>query len=291
MSCSGEMRALIFLLSLVLSVLCHSAFAQKVVTDRITYTYVIPETESLKLAELSAVKHAQIQLIAENFGTIVESSSTILVADSYVNNFTIGETDVKGEWIETLDTPRIVRKVINDQFVIEVTISGRIREIVNTPIDCQCSVFKNISGVHHETTSFMHGDFMAMSFQAPVEGYLSVYLTDFNIVQCLYPYRDVSVDHMKVEQDRNYILFSKEYSGSLDPARVPRMRLGCTDDHEPNRLYVIFSPNKYAKAVDADAGNLPRQLGFEDFHAWLSKARKFDKEMSVRSIDITISRK
>ena len=97
---------------------------------------------------------------------------------------------------------------------------------------------------------------------------------------------------MKVSADEEYILFSRARPGKFDPFSFREYPLGCRADNEMEveRLYVVFSPNKFTKASDSADGDL-RSLPFEDFHSWLSKARRMDPEMNVISSDITIRRK
>ena len=109
---------------------------------------------------------------------------------------------------------------------IDVTVSGKIREISSTPIDLRCKVLRNGDTDRCEDTSFRHGDYLYLSFQTPVSGYLTVYLTDGRTVQCLFPYKGLPVDTMKVDADTRYVLFSRRHSGNIDPSKVQKMRLG-----------------------------------------------------------------
>lgn len=268
--------------------------AQRVVTDNVTYTYWMSDDETVKTAEITAIKQAQLQMIADHFGTIVNSTTTITMSNvngqSDVRNFTFGETEVKGEWLRTIGTPLIERQCIDNHFLIKVTIRGEIREIVSNPVNFRFKILRNGSDDRFESTNFKHGDYLCLSFQTPEDGYLTVYLTDGETVQCLYPYPGLPASAMNVRADRKYVLFSKEESGDLDPNLVRRMPLGCTRQTEHNRIYVIFSTNKFSKAVDYDGGEMPRHLSFKDFHSWLSSVRKRDTGMVVSPVDIIISK-
>ncbi|MBO7478284.1 MAG: hypothetical protein J6U04_10175 [Salinivirgaceae bacterium] len=89
---------------------------------------------------------------------------------------------------------------------------------------------------------------------------------------------------------------------------MPPDATGTIDEYELNRddgtgqifndLYIIFSENDFAKAVDyassatSNAGlDLPRSLPFTDFLAWLNKKRAADTKMQVEKVTITIIRK
>ena len=47
-------------------------------------------------------------------------------------------------------------------------------------------------------------------------------------------------------------------------------------------IYVVFSPNEFAKANSNNVEELlPQELPFEEFQKWLSKGKVKDKEMRV----------
>lgn len=254
---------------------------------------VIPKNMTIEQAEVKVVEEAKNKIIADNFGTIVGSATTLTLSDrngeSHTSSFTFGDIEVKGEWLETTNGPHIERKVVNGEFVLEATISGRIREIQSAPIMYKASVLRNGVEDNCASDTFRHGDYMYVSFQSPEAGYLTIYITDGKDVQCLYPYPGLSAEYMKVPADKKYIFFSKEHCGDLDPMNVQRCKLGCSEDNEQNRIYLIFSPNKYSKAVDYYAEeDAPRHLSFEEFQNWLSKLKRLDKELTSQPFDITI---
>ena len=63
----------------------------------------------------------------------------------------------------------------------------------------------------------------------------------------------------------------------------------CERSSEHNLIYIVFSPNPFAKAADSSSNDLlPRELSFEDFQQWLVKCRKQDVQMNLRMIPITV---
>lgn len=281
---------------MIFSLLCivSNVHAQKIITDKGTGIFVIPKNMTIEQAEVEAVTQVQNQIIADNFGTVVSSASTITISnnngESLTNSFTFGDTEVRGEWLETTSGPDIERKLINGEFALQVTIAGKIREIVSAPIMYDAKVLRNGVEDNCESDTFKYGDYMYMSFRSPEDGYLSVYITDGKDVQCLFPYQGLQSDYMHLKAGKRYVFFSKENSGELDPMKVSRCQLGCQEDNEHNRIYLIFSPNKYSKAIDysASSDNMPRHLSFEEFHNWLSKLRRFDKDLTCKPFDILI---
>ena len=67
------------------------------------------ENISLEEAKRIALERAKIQAIADEFGTIVSQSNTTLVSnrngESSSDFFSLGGSEVKGEWIETIGQP------------------------------------------------------------------------------------------------------------------------------------------------------------------------------------------
>ena len=270
--------------------------AQQTKTAEGTIRYMIPQNLTLAQAEFYAVEQAKLQIIADNFGTIISRSDALTFKNkdgiSSVESLTNAGLEVRGEWIATIGEPKIKRIVENNEYILVVSIRGQIREIISAPIDFHAKVLRNGVTDNCESDTFKQGDKMYMSFQTPEDGYVSIYITDGEVVQCLYPYKGLGDEIMKIEEDRRYIFFSKENSGELDPLYVPERRLGCNDDNEHDRIYLIFSPNKYSKAVDhSDENEIgPRTLSFKDFHSWLSRLRRFDKELTYKVFDIVINK-
>lgn len=279
--------------SIIILLLClagEDAYAQRIVSDRYTYRYVMSETESFQQAKVNAVRQAQLGMIADHFGTLVSSTTAMTISET-VSSVTYGDVEVKGEWLEDTAPPVILKSVVNDHFVLDVTVSGRIREIVSAPIDIKCHVLKNGTDVRYSSLDFTHGDRLYLSFKSPVDGYVAVYLGDRQTINCLFPYNGLSADIMKVDAGDEYVFFSKSKSGKIDPFAVREYPLGCSPgvDMEMVRLYVVFSPNKFTKANDSADGKL-RTLAFNDFHAWLSRVRRTDPEMNLIPFDIIIRR-
>lgn len=290
------MRGIRLIIISVFICFAASMQAQHTRSSKGTSSFVIPKNMTLEQAETFAVEQAKLKIIAEEFGTIVDSYNTLTISnrngESQSSMVTFGDTDVKGEWLETTYGPRIERKVENGEFVLDVTIAGTIREIVSAPVMFKANVLRNGVADNCVSDTFKQGDNMYMSFQSPEDGYISIYITDGKDVQCLFPYRGLSSEYMKVSADKRYVFFSKEQSGDIDPNSVIKCRLGCAEDNELNRIYLIFSPNKYSKAVDYSSSEdkAPRHLSFEDFHTWFSKLRRHDKELTAKSFFITISK-
>lgn len=269
-------------------------FAQRMEKVRASYTYHAPENITLEQAKRTALERAKLQAIADEFGTVVSQSNTTFVnnrnGEGTTDFFSLGGSEVRGEWIETTKDPLYTVAYEQGMLVVSVVVEGRIREITSARIDFQAEVLCNGTDLKFARTDFKNGDDLYLYFQSPADGYLSVYLLDdvTQTVYCLLPYRQSPDAAMSVRRDTPYILFSAAHAG--DQAHlVDEYTMTCSREQEHNTLYVVFSPNPFTKAnTDSKEELLPRELGFEGFQKWLAKGRVRDKEMGVKRINLLI---
>ena len=277
-----------------LFLLALPTLAQRTEKVRAEYIYHAPENISLEEAKRIALERAKIQAIADEFGTIVSQSNTTLVSnrngESSTDFFSLGGSEVKGEWIETIGQPSYDISYEQNMLVVKVTVSGRIREMISAQIDFKAEVLCNGTDLKFARTDFKNGDDLYLYFQSPIDGYLAVYLLDevSQMVYCLLPYKSSSEAVIPIEHDKPYIFFSAKHAG--DKAHlVDEYTMTCNSSVERNTIYVIFSPNEFAKANSNNVEELlPQELSFEEFQEWLSKGRKRDKDMNVNAKSIII---
>jgi len=285
-------RLALAILSLLLSLSC---FSQKVEKVTATYTYHAPENVTLEQAKRIALDRAKITAIADAFGTIVTQSNTNVMSTENGKTdsrfFSLGGSEVKGEWIETTKEPTYKISYEGDMLVVAVEVSGRIREIVSAGIDFTAKILRNGTEEKFESSDFRSGDDLFLYFKSPVDGYLTVYLLDETSqdVFCLLPYKASGEGAYRIEHDKPYVLFSPKNEAN-NPAIVDEYTMTCSRDKEFNDIYVIFSPNAFTKANANETMNdvLPRQLSFEDFQKWLVKLRKRDKDSCLQKMGIQI---
>lgn len=276
---------------IVFSICC---FSQKIKTVDGEYTYVVPENVNLDKAKYIALERLKIQLIEEEFGSTVSQSNSTLVKNSNgksdVDFVSIGGSEVNGEWIETIGTPRYNIYYENDMLVVSVKAKGRIREIISTAVDVKSLVLRNGIEDRFESDTFKSGDDLYISFQSPTNGYLVVYLVDTEQrAFCLLPYQNMKEGFFNVEANKRYVLFSTQTAASELKPYVDEYTMTCTHDQEINQLYVIFSTSPFVKAIDDKLEKeLPRELSNEDFQKWLAKYRTRDTNMVVKKKTITI---
>lgn len=289
------------ILSLLLATIIIPAFAQKVKTVEGEFVYYAPENVSPAEAKRYALQQAQLNAIADEFGTIIAQTNLTRIEGNNEQSSTrfnsFGSSDVKGEWIETIGKPEYNTEYENGLLIVKCKVKGKARELVSSQAEFQAKVLRNGTEDRFESEQFRSGDELYLSFKTPINGYLAVYLVDDDeVVQCLLPYSGQQNGIYQVEANKRYVLFCEKESPH---DQVDEYVLTANHKVEHNQMYVVFSPNQFFKAVDAssqkeveskDIAGFPRELSFEDFHKWLAKCRRRDKEMSLKKIMITIKK-
>ena len=271
------------------------AVAQKTERVTATYTYYAPEHVSIEEARRVALQRAQLQAIADAFGTIVTQTNATTVKNengkSDVSLLSLGASEVKGEWLRTDGEPEYEIAYEDGMLAVTVRVKGVIRGIVNAAVDFQARVLCNGTEDRFEQDRFRNGDDLYLSFQSPVDGYLTVYLLDAEgTAYCLLPYRGDTGGRVAVKGNRRYVFFSVDDVPAGERGMVDEYVMTCGNGKELNQIYVIFSPQLFTKAVDyAGEGVQPRELPYEEFQQWLFNCRKQDREMRVEVKHIVIS--
>lgn len=286
-----------FCICLFIITICQlAAMGQKIKTVSGSYTYYPPETQSFEEARQTALYRAKLQILADTFGTVMTMTSTTRVensgAGSEVDMLSLGESSVKGEWMETVGDPEFKTEVTpQGMLAITVHVTGKVREITEVKVEFEAKVLKNGTEDRFEGADFNEGDEMFLSFRAPLDGYLAVYLYDgADDVYCLLPYQQQSVQAIRTERRKRYVFFSsRELVEGIPCEVVDEYILTCSKTMEINRIYVIWSPNEFYRVMDSFIQEgIPRALDFQAFRKWLSKIRIQDKEMAVKTMEITI---
>lgn len=287
------MRKLVF--SILTALVVSAAFAQKVKTVEATYTYIAPDNMSPAEARRTALERAKVQALADAFGTLVSQTSSAIVnnreGQSTVDFLSIGGSDVKGEWIETLSED-VKTEIQQGSLIFKASVRGKAREIVSSPLDLKVHLLRNGTESKFESSTFRDGDDMYLSFSAPVDGFLAVYLIDDDRQAfCLLPYRNQTDGIFPIAAGEHYTFFHTESAPQNMRSLVDEYYMICNRETEQNAIYVIFSPKKFIKASDrAGEGVLPRTLPYADFQKWLTKCRTHDTDMNVRIIPISLLR-
>ena len=285
----------VFILLMLLKLLSISA--QKIEKVHGEYTYHVPDNVSLEEGKRTALERAKIQAIADAFGTLVSQNNSTIVKNengkSSVDFLSIGGSDVKGEWIETIGEPKFDIFYESNMLTIKVSIDGKAREIKTATIDFEAKLLRNGTEEKYESNEFRYGDDLYLYFKSPINGYLAVYLLDENTQQvfCLLPYKSSGEPAYKIIHDKPYVFFSCQKAED-NPSEVDEYTMTCEYSMEQNTIYIVFSPNMFTKAFaeDGNAG-LPRQLPLKEFQKWLGKCKVKDTNLKETIKLLTIKRK
>lgn len=272
------------------------SFSQKTKTVDGEYTYVVPENVDLGKAKHTALERLKIQLIADEFGTIISQSNSTMVKNinekSDINFLSVGSSEVKGEWIETIGTPIFKTEILGDQLVVKVWAKGKIREIISSNIDIDVHILRNGTEDKFESEEFKSGDDLYISLISPINGYVAIYLIDNdNTAFCLLPYQNQEYGNIKIRANERYVFFSEELAVPNIRQYVDEYTMTCNHARELNQIYVVFSPNTFIKPIDnKETEDIPRELSNTAFQKWLSKCRTRDKDMITKQIAITLTK-
>lgn len=277
------MRLVISILFVFISV---AAFGQRTEKVQKTIVYCAEGYQSIEQAKQIAVEQCKIAAIDSLFGANVAGRATNVVSignGKEVNEFVeISNVDVRGRWIKDLDAPKFGKIWYENNLLnITVTVKGKVREIVSSPIECKVKVMCDGTDEDNVRNDFKDGNDLYLSFTSPVDGYLVIYYVDdsLNAFRVL-PYYKQNIGAYSIEANREYIFFSKEKAPEEDKPFVEEYSLDTNKDMETNQLYVIFSPNKFTKPIDkVIEEKRPRQLSWKEFQSWFSKCLNNDKDM------------
>ncbi len=285
-----------------------TAFSQKakVVTVSGDTIYYAPDNITREVAKQTAINLAKINAIARKFGTIIENNDyyNVLNADGVTTPYfiSITESDVKGEWIETIEEKVDPIHEENGLWAFKAHVKGKAREITSSGISLKAKLLSNGLEDENETSVFKHNSRFYLSFSAPCDGFLSVFLTDTEYnAYCLLPYSSQTNGIYPIKANTKYVFFDKGSLRDTDRSfvkKVDPMMLVTNRDKEINFVYIVFSPNWYSKPIDIQPDkkpnwentNFPRHLGSEDFQKWLSKSMREDSKMTLLKKAILITK-
>ena len=278
--------------------ICLVLSADNIKRISITYDYISDNShESAEQAKKTAVQQAKLKALEKEFGLDVIGINSVLQRNSQEGEtatttsefFSISETSVRGEWIETISEKILDAKFEKGFWHVRVAITGRARNKSSEKPAVQYALINNVHD-RHPRDQYYDGDDIFLRFTSPVSGALCVYLVDAEQkAYCLLPYLSSEIGYQPVEANKEYLFFS-----SATDALADEYTLNCQKSSEHNEIYVIFSPNQFTKAVDQQAGKnwrdepLPRQLSYADFFKWLSQIQVRDGNMVVHREVVSI---
>lgn len=265
--------------------ICYSQRTSKVSA---TYTYYAPETMSVEEAKRVALDRAKIQAIADEFGTVVSQSTTTVISnkngESDTQVFSLGGSDVKGEWIETIGAPEF-RLMFDSHFlVVTCTVKGKARQCTQSKLDFTATLLRNGHSLKYQSDEFSHGDDMYLHFISAYSGYLVAYWIDMssNMAYRILPYRSDDSSLLRIKRDKEYVFFSSDEGPEVD-----EYNLTCGTNIEYNELSVFFSENPFVipPAISDSSGLYGIPL--DKYEKWKLRLIR-DGKIKVKSYNITI---
>lgn len=158
-----------------------------------------------------------------------------------------------------------------------------------------------------KTTNFKNNDPFYLYFKSPANGFLTVFIDDGLKCQRLLPYQVMNEkykDGVPINSDQEYFLFSREknYSYFGDENKADECNMVADKIQDQNRIFVIFSTtpipkpelkegmgsNELSDFEKQGGWRVPKALASEEFQKWLINNRLHNRNISVKTIDITI---
>ncbi len=269
--------------------------ASPVKTVKGEYTYYGDKATSPAECKRLALEGARLDALAKEYGTIV--TQDVLQADRIdskgeANKFlSLSSTEVKGEWIADDGEPEFeITLDKDDNLVVRCKVKGKAREISNESTEFDARVLRNGTKPGNASTDFYDGDDLYLYFTAPVDGYVSVFLSleDGNVYQML-PYLSDTKGEAKVKRNYDYVFFDP--TKAEGPFGTPdQFRIATAGVIEFNKIYVVFSPSYFAKPVMRARNSMEElpSMSEDDFSKWLVKSRRNDSKMGVRQMNLKI---
>jgi hypothetical protein len=261
----------------------NSLYAQKTKRAEGSSKIMVENNMTREQTEIKVKERAMVNAIESVFGTYVEQITDISIKSGRVSYNIIGGTQVKGEWVETIDINfedfgSKDDKTGKIETWIQCTIKGRVKRA--TP---KANVVFEILSCPEKTCrkeKFHSGESLYVYFKSPVDGYLTIYLDDGSMVYRMLPYNSAgSQKTVFVEGDKEYIFFSNEkehnYFEDITPDEI---ELYTTRLSEYNNLYFTFSESNYIKpllnsAYKQEEYIIPKSLTTKEFQKWLARNR------------------
>ena len=252
------------------------------------YKYIVPENVSLAEAKAIAIERARLTAIANEFGTTVSQTN---LATTHIENGTtrndflsLGETEVKGDWLGDTKEPEIRPVYENNQLVIYASVCGKVRELKTAEVELRMQIMSN--GI--ETERFKNNDKVAIRFKSPVNGYVAIFVRDDNagIVSCMLPYENENGKARVVKNSKEYI-----YLSTADPIYPYQEEtiLVTNKKIEFNTFVLVFAQNEFSMPL-SEMGEFVPEISVENFQKWLRRNRMSDKTMQTIEKTIQINK-
>ncbi|MBB3696193.1 DUF4384 domain-containing protein [Flammeovirga yaeyamensis] len=274
-----------------------NTYAQKV--KKVGAKLTEPITENISIADFkeSLKMKAQIKALADEFGTLIASNTDLTLDNSGTNLNTLSTSNVKGEWIKTteINYKWFIEENDNGQkLYLSCEVKGKAREITKNKIDLHSNLLKCANKNLCITQKFKEGESLYLSIKSPIDGYISIFMREEEMVYRLLPYSRLTADQnncIKVNADQEYVLFDAQGNKGLESIQnrnVDELQLSTMGkDKLYNRLYIVFSTTKFDKPM-LNTENGIKTLYPEAFQDWITNTKLVDKNFQDQVIYFTV---
>ena len=248
----------------------------------------------MEMAMIEAIEKAFGRVVIQGNTTVIQNTNTGETVESAQLFNMIAETYVNGEWVKTLDES-CDRFTSEGKFWVRCKVKGQVQEMSKPNINLEVKAL-DCEDLQCETTEFKDAESFFLYVKSPVDGYVTIYLSDPGTAQRLLPYSSMpkgQINAVPVRADKEYIFFSKRKDALNLRGYVDEYELYAASELDQNRIYVIYSPEPLTKpalyrdntGVESEA---PMQLEAKAFQRWLAEQRQFNQDMEVARLDISI---
>ena len=285
------------ILILIFFLLPQTFFGQETKKVNGEYTYISEDiNESVGTAKRKALERAQADALKQAFGESIYQNNYTLVENgneqSSIQFVSSGGSEVRGEWLETIDGPNYDINYKDGFLVVKVTVKGLVRQVIAAGVNFSAKVLRNGIEDIFESENFKANDDFYISLQSSSDGFVAIYLIDDDgIANCLLPYQNQIKGIYSIKSNKRYVFFDPKSVDERERNIVDEYFFTCNKQQEINQFYIIFSPNIFSKAVDNSiSSELPRRLKVCDFENWLANCRKKDISMKVERKIVRITK-
>ncbi|MCM1309673.1 MAG: DUF4384 domain-containing protein [Bacteroides sp.] len=283
-------------LVLLASTVCSFA-KTKEHTVEANYIYYAPTNVTIEQAQMTALERAKIEAIANKFGTRISQTNTTAITnangESSTQFISLSSSEVNGEWIETIGTPKFELSYSNGILVVSVKVKGKIRELEQNTADIEVQVLRNGIEDKYESDKFASSDDLFISVTSAEVGYVAIFLEDFSgRVYRLLPYRRQPDQSLGIESGKRYVFFHKQSVPPQERRMVDEYVMTADSQHEINNIHFIFSPSPFlTRIADSEIENELRQFSVNEYRTWEAELRRKHPQSVVKHFQIVVSPK
>lgn len=270
-----------------------TGFSQSVKSISGSYTLHAPSSMTVEEAKRVALDRAKINAVENAFGSKVTQNNSTLISninghsDSYFHS--MGGSEIKGEWIETFGNPQFNINYKENQLIVECSVKGKVREIIQPEIEFETKVLKNGTTEKFISNDFHDGDDLYLLFKSSVDGHIAIFLNQNQQVYRLLPYKRDNNPAFWVTKNTDYTFFDK--SGNKE-SNIDEYELYADNEVDLAELIILFTPSLPGLLPLAkDRNDEPLSMDFSTFNDWIVKKRNKDVYSRLIVLPITIKRK